>query len=323
MDKGDAAKKPPQRRKSLPSSATSEVPLRKKPGPKPGQGRRNGGKAKVNGIDHLKEPSTRKAPNGGSSSSTKQEELLERFKGPFVRVAGTLDNPTFVNVVNGPMDALNAAEQKRKAASAELDIRVRAASAFGGAGNHQTSTLSNLYDSKIPDESWVCIFCSRGSHHEGLGDLFGPYFISRDIVGPSPSNHNNPISSAHQDLAAKFILGGEGGSSRGRKRKRKLSATHPDPESPGKGHHHQAEVWFHEDCLCWMSGIQLVGNVILGLEEAVESSQAAQCSRCHRRGSTLACVALGCRETAHFPCARSWGWSVDEQLFHAKCLKHR
>ena len=26
----------------------------------------------------------------------------------------------------------------------------------------------------------------------------------------------------------------------------------------------QVEVWFHEDCICWMSDVRIVGHVILG-----------------------------------------------------------
>uniref|UniRef100_A0A1A9Z585 PHD-type domain-containing protein n=1 Tax=Glossina pallidipes TaxID=7398 RepID=A0A1A9Z585_GLOPL len=41
-----------------------------------------------------------------------------------------------------------------------------------------SSTLSNKYDADTTDSSWICVFCKRGPHKMGLGDLFGPYVAS-------------------------------------------------------------------------------------------------------------------------------------------------
>ena len=68
------------------------------------------------------------------------------------------------------------------------------------------------------------------------------------------------------------ILSGEGGSSK-RKRHRKASSeggqmrelhqamagTSGTPSEPDK-----VEIWFHEDCVSWMSDIRIVGHVIIG-----------------------------------------------------------
>lgn len=43
-----------------------------------------------------------------------------------------------------------------------------------------SSTLSNKYDADTADSTWICIFCKRGPHRKGLGDLFGPYIISME-----------------------------------------------------------------------------------------------------------------------------------------------
>jgi hypothetical protein len=63
------------------------------------------------------------------------------------------------------------------AGKTDLEARVRAA----GFGSHTTS-LSSKYDAKNADESWTCVFCKRPSHYKGLGDLFGPYFVSKDVI---------------------------------------------------------------------------------------------------------------------------------------------
>ena len=76
------------------------------------------------------------------------------------------------------------------------------------------------YDSKKTDPTWICVFCHQGSHHAGLGDLFGPYFVSPaavDIPARNTTPVGSPISYTHpgspsptkskQELAVKFILG--------------------------------------------------------------------------------------------------------------------
>ena len=121
----------------------------------------------------------------------------------------------------------------------------------------------------------------------------------------------------------------------------------------------KVEIWFHEDCISWMADIRLVGHVILGifwpnqyyqflvittlthynlcillyislyilnvsgLEDAIISSRKALCFKCKLPGSTLGCTALGCRELAHFHCAKAAHWSIDEHIFQARCSRHK
>ncbi len=42
--------------------------------------------------------------------------------------------------------------------------------------------FSKQYDYKNFDPTWVCIFCKKCSHYRGLGDLFGPYYVSSSIL---------------------------------------------------------------------------------------------------------------------------------------------
>ena len=90
----------------------------------------------------------------------------------------------------------------------------------------------------------------------------------------------------------------------------------------GQAKSDQSEVWFHEDCICWMPQIRLIGCQILGLSEAIRVSQRAVCGKCNYRGSTLACSQMRCRETAHFPCAQDMDWTIDEDNFLARCHVH-
>ena len=251
------------------------------------------------------------------ASQTEQERLLEKHKGPFVRVDGNPDSPRFSNVVNCPSDALTPEEAAKRGAP-DFDSRVRV-TGFGPAAT--TSTLSSRYDPRTVDESWTCVFCQKGSHHARMGDLFGPYHVSCDVLkaSASPASPNytrSPVKNSSQDLAIKFILGGD-------RSKRSKRARHKSAENvKAASNESRAEVWFHEDCVCWCPDVKVVGNVVLGLDEAVAATQRAPCSKCHLRGSTLGCVAKGCRETAHFNCARLQKWTLDDNLFQARCAQH-
>ena len=61
----------------------------------------------------------------------------------------------------------------------------------------------------------------------------------------------------------------------------------------------------------------------LGLEDAVCSSRKSLCFKCNLPGCTLGCVALGCRELAHFHCAKGAHWKIDETNFQARCSRHK
>jgi hypothetical protein len=44
-----------------------------------------------------------------ASKASPQETLLAKFQGPFVHVEGGMRNPSFSNVINGPLDQISAA----------------------------------------------------------------------------------------------------------------------------------------------------------------------------------------------------------------------
>ena len=86
--------------------------------------------------------------------------------------------------------------------------------------------IFSRYDPKKVDPTWICIFCHQGSHHDGLGDLFGPYFVSSSVIdipvrnttptGACCDPNRSPVYShptspspnkSKQELAIKYILG--------------------------------------------------------------------------------------------------------------------
>lgn len=100
------------------------------------------------------------------------ETVTKNYKGPFVQVKadGTL------SVVNTPMEddpekAQNKFKPKKTLHSHNANERNKIR------GLH-VSTLSKKYDADTTDVSWKCVFCKMGPHKSGLGDLFGPYFVT-------------------------------------------------------------------------------------------------------------------------------------------------
>ncbi|XP_050323843.1 uncharacterized protein CG5098 isoform X2 [Bactrocera neohumeralis] len=98
-------------------------------------------------------------------------------KSPFILVK----RDGSINVVNAP---LNAEDVNEKNAAARQVKKPSGAAGYAHdrknlRGLH-SSTLSNKYDADTTDSTWICVFCKRGPHRMGLGDLFGPYLVTID-----------------------------------------------------------------------------------------------------------------------------------------------
>merc|ERR1711862_17001 len=74
---------------------------------------------------------------------TEQEKLLQKFKGPFVRVDGTVEDPYWTNVVNNTTDSLDRSEEQ----DPDLD-QITKVAGFG----YTLTTLSKNYNPKNFDE---------------------------------------------------------------------------------------------------------------------------------------------------------------------------
>ena len=82
------------------------------------------------------------------------------------------------------------------------------------------------------------------------------------------------------------------------------------------------EVWVHEDCIVWTSGIYLIGAKLIGLEESVWGSTRNKCSVCSLNGAMLCCLQRDCKEMAHLCCAKSRSWTLSENNFKTFCQNH-
>ena len=98
---------------------------------------------------------------------------------------------------------------------------------------------------------WICIFCKETSHARGLGDLFGPYYIGGGSNGPSGSKPD--VGPSKPRVPPK---------------KMKLYELNNSDR----------EIWLHDSCLSWASGVYLVGHQIKNVEDIIKnSSQNVSC----------------------------------------------
>lgn len=83
------------------------------------------------------------------------------------------------------------------------------------------------------------------------------------------------------------------------------------------------ELWFHEGCIAWTSGVYLVNGRLYGLQEALDGARETSCSYCEMVGSTLGCYSKGCTLRYHYLCAIEADCSMNEENFSLRCPKHK
>ncbi|KAM8824513.1 transcription factor 20 isoform 1-T2 [Synchiropus picturatus] len=83
------------------------------------------------------------------------------------------------------------------------------------------------------------------------------------------------------------------------------------------------ELWVHESCIVWTSGVYLVSGRLYGLQEALDGARETSCSYCEMVGSTLGCYSKGCTLRYHFLCAIEADCSLNEDNFSLRCPKHK
>ncbi|KAG5853921.1 hypothetical protein ANANG_G00031970 [Anguilla anguilla] len=83
------------------------------------------------------------------------------------------------------------------------------------------------------------------------------------------------------------------------------------------------ELWVHEGCIIWASGVYLVNGRLYGVQEALDGARDTSCSHCMAMGSTLGCYSKGCTLSYHYLCATEAGCALNEDNFSLRCPKHK
>lgn len=247
---------------------------------------------------------------------------------PFLQIQRDGSFSIINQTANGDDDAEKASSKPKKIPN-EKHKQIR--------GLH-VSTLSNKYDADKRDTSWVCVFCKQEPHKFKLGDLFGPYIISKTSKEYSLCLEDPANDIFRQGNSNKFVpIAPHITSPTPTKKKRKNSEGSPrkltsplpivsNELSPDvfvgmtKIDDDHFEIWFHEDCLAWAPGTYIIGNKINGLEAAVWQSTRHSCTTCTKNGAMIACLQRGCKKESHFVCAKK-NWKLCED-FKTFCELH-
>ncbi|KAK9508692.1 hypothetical protein O3M35_006186 [Rhynocoris fuscipes] len=264
-----------------------------------------------------------------SKDASNDSSVVGRTRGPYIHFEGSRETPKYVSVVNS-----NSArdEEERERGTDKLSHRRKHHSIVEGRVKGiglYNSTLAGKYNSHNADVTWVCTFCKLRAHCEsGLGgepagDLFGPYFLTipkeeYDTRCPSDkevANEQKKVGNGKQlslraaGVAEQFIANFT--------KKIRKSLQSETNEFSG-----ETEVWVHEKCAVWASGVLLVGSHLIGLADAIASASVTKCSRCGEFGASIGCVVRNCPSRAHYGCAISSHWRLDSETFIATCPNH-
>ncbi|KAL2100993.1 hypothetical protein ACEWY4_002754 [Coilia grayii] len=83
------------------------------------------------------------------------------------------------------------------------------------------------------------------------------------------------------------------------------------------------ELWVHEGCITWASGVFLVNGKLYGLQETLDGARETNCSHCEMVGATLGCHSKGCTLRYHYICGIEADCSMNEENFSLRCPKHK
>ncbi|KAL7037170.1 hypothetical protein ACKWTF_009100 [Chironomus riparius] len=267
-------------------------------------------------IDKLDSKKTQKSKENGGRSKVKVDAA------PYIQIQKDGSFTVINQTLNGDDDTDKASSKTKKPVAIEKHRQhIR--------GLH-VSTLSNKYDADKRDTTWICVFCKVGPHKNKLGDLFGPYIISKKseeyaLCLEDPANDIFRQSNRDKFIPIKSPLNSP-------KKKKKLEVIPKKVTSPTAVNgpeiseevftgmtavdENNYEIWFHEDCIVWSPGTHIIGTKIIGLEAAVWQSTRHRCEYCQKNGAMVACLTRGCLKEAHIVCAgKSWKLCEDFKTY--------
>ena len=195
----------------------------------------------------------------------KKGENLQSGKSfsPFVRIQGKRMMPSSVSVFNHPP----ADAKDLKSANKRKNMPGAAALTTVQITNFSSDKTVMLPSTKTTEASWVCALCGKRSSYRFLGDLFGPYFLESHLTALDKSAAALGKKDSKRDSGAPAEVGSAHNTRRKSLGFRRTSSVEEAVTIP-------EEVWIHEDCAMWSSGVYVVGSRVYGLEEALKAATA-------------------------------------------------
>ena len=113
-----------------------------------------------------------------AKSKNKVKKVSKRdensYCGPMVRLKGSKENPTSVEIIN-THDGADADRLTKRKGRHGNEIQ----------SERNANTLTYPMSDTVP---WICAFCGKSTNYSILGDLFGPYFLENSSALVSPTN---------------------------------------------------------------------------------------------------------------------------------------
>ncbi|KAK2722702.1 hypothetical protein QYM36_003024, partial [Artemia franciscana] len=193
--------------------------------PNKGKGRRKKGKiSEAKGEPNLSiDPRFGGKVNIASSNKSKTEKQIE-LKGPKIKITGCPSLPKTIKF-------LDQEEENREK---------RVAKVIKDQQRFYKPTVFLTEDKNLVDKSWICLFCKKRSHEQGLGDLLGPYFVTTTEEEEVSQNTRRQADSKSID-------------------------------------EDELETWFHERCLYWAPNIYMLAGKIVGIQLVIKELQNSVC----------------------------------------------
>ena len=185
----------------------------------------------------------------GASSSGRTRESIQTFA-PFVRVRRQSENATLVRIHNFPQ-SLDASKHV-----CETGLGIPRSSNRQEVSATFPPVEAVLSPSNATSDSpWVCALCSRRSGYGCLGDLFGPYSVE---------SRGRCSACCAYDTFLHGLAGSSG--------VRRSVLCRCQDSCAEDWRLVSSEVWVHEDCALWSSGVYVIGTRLFGMKEAVEAA---------------------------------------------------
>ncbi|CAL8302607.1 unnamed protein product [Merluccius merluccius] len=261
------------------------------------------------------------------------------------------DFQAYVHVGKRTCTVVNYQEDEGSAGRPRCDA-ADPASHTGSLPNTSCYRLGRLGSQSGGQPPQTCCLCGRSANAMSLGDLHGPYYPmpqfpqgrvpQRGRHSPLPNGVEIP---AHSGGGHGSRPVAESNRVHGNDDEEEVKVEDEEEEDGGGGDVEDdrsssvmvidsprvlaestprtEELWVHEDCGVWSTGVFLVKGRLYGLKEASEVAKDVVCCGCHESGAIMGCFQKGCMLNYHYRCAISSGCLLNEENFSMKCSQHK
>ncbi len=208
---------------------------------------------------YLKSVKKRRSQLSSRGAGSSSQSAGNQKPGPYLQISPGVESCQVVNVQDSGLANTDDGRKKKKP----------------GRKCPEVTPSSFVF---LPSVPWLCAFCGHTPNYDCLGDLFGPYYpegapphstdTAEAAANTVPESDKTLPSSSKKSHRARATASESLRSPAGKSKRRSSRPSQGSDPSPST-----QEVWLHESCAVWTSGLHFVGRKVQGLEEAIAISQ--------------------------------------------------